>query len=178
MKTKKTYTKEINHQISNQPKIPQIDNHLLSKPITNLNHRNENNNLIYYGEINSIDKNGLIKIKCSESQILHINQSMIQISEQDIGKTAAFSYNAVNGNPTILGFIYSNKEIINIKGNDISIETKSGNVTITAENELELRCGDSRILLESNGKITIRGKYINSNAEAGNRIRGGSVQIN
>lgn len=51
-------------------------------------------------------------------------------------------------------------------------------VTITGDERLELRCGKATIIMEKEGRITIRGTYVTSHASATNRIRGGSVNLN
>jgi hypothetical protein len=51
-------------------------------------------------------------------------------------------------------------------------------VIVTAEERIELRCGKARIVMEKDGRITIRGTYVTSHASATNRIRGGSVNLN
>ena len=51
-------------------------------------------------------------------------------------------------------------------------------VTITAEQEIELRCGKASITLTRAGKVLIRGAYLLSRSSGVNRIKGGSVQIN
>ena len=51
-------------------------------------------------------------------------------------------------------------------------------IVLTGENEIELRCGDSSIVLSKNGKLVIRGAYVETRARGTNRIKGGSVQIN
>lgn len=51
-------------------------------------------------------------------------------------------------------------------------------VRITGEDRIELRCGKATIVLEKDGRITIRGTYVTSHASATNRIRGGSVNLN
>ena len=51
-------------------------------------------------------------------------------------------------------------------------------VRITAQEQLELRCGKASIILKKDGHITIRGSYLVSHASAANRIRGGSVNLN
>lgn len=51
-------------------------------------------------------------------------------------------------------------------------------VVITADTELELRCGESVILLHREGRIEIRGNYITSQATATQRLRGGSIHMN
>lgn len=49
---------------------------------------------------------------------------------------------------------------------------------IKAEDEIELRCGQSSIILTKAGKVIIRGAYLLSRSSGVNRIKGGSVQIN
>ncbi|WP_224368420.1 DUF6484 domain-containing protein [Hyalangium versicolor] len=51
-------------------------------------------------------------------------------------------------------------------------------IILTGEKEIELRCGDASISLSRNGKIVIRGAYVETRAKGTNRIKGGAVQIN
>ncbi len=51
-------------------------------------------------------------------------------------------------------------------------------VTLTAEKEIEFRCGKASITLTRAGKVLIRGAYLLSRSSGVNRIKGGSVQIN
>jgi hypothetical protein len=49
---------------------------------------------------------------------------------------------------------------------------------IEAESELILCCGESSIILRSDGKVVIKGKEILSRAAQSNKIKGGTVSIN
>lgn len=51
-------------------------------------------------------------------------------------------------------------------------------VVLTGEEEIELRCGEASISLKKNGRLVIRGAYVETRAKGTNRIKGGSVQIN
>lgn len=51
-------------------------------------------------------------------------------------------------------------------------------VVIEGADEIVLRCGEASITLRRNGKVVIRGTYLESHAAGTNRIKGGSVQIN
>jgi hypothetical protein len=51
-------------------------------------------------------------------------------------------------------------------------------VRIIGEERIELRCGLATILMEKDGRITIRGTFVTSQASASNRIRGGSIDLN
>ena len=52
------------------------------------------------------------------------------------------------------------------------------NLDFSAQESITLRCGESSITLNRNGKIVIRGIHVVSHAAGINRIRGGSVQLN
>lgn len=51
-------------------------------------------------------------------------------------------------------------------------------IVLTGEEEIELRCGEASISLRKDGKLIIRGAYVETRAKGTNRIKGGSVQIN
>lgn len=51
-------------------------------------------------------------------------------------------------------------------------------VVLTGSEEVELRCGEASISLRKDGKLVIRGAYVETRAKGTNRIKGGSVQIN
>jgi hypothetical protein len=51
-------------------------------------------------------------------------------------------------------------------------------VVFEAEDEIELRCGEASIILRRNGRVVIRGAYVETRSRGVNRIKGGSVQIN
>lgn len=56
---------------------------------------------------------------------------------------------------------------------------RNGNhVRISAGDRLELRCGKATIIMDSDGRITIRGGHITSHASGAQRIRGGSINLN
>ncbi|WIG99450.1 hypothetical protein KGD87_30440 [Myxococcus sp. SDU36] len=51
-------------------------------------------------------------------------------------------------------------------------------VVIEGEDEVVLRCGQASITLRRNGKVIIRGVYVETQASGVNRIKGSSVQVN
>ena len=53
-----------------------------------------------------------------------------------------------------------------------------GRRVVEAEDELELRCGEATLTLRRNGRVVIRGVYIETRSRGVNRIKGGTVQIN
>jgi hypothetical protein len=51
-------------------------------------------------------------------------------------------------------------------------------VVLDAQDEIVLRCGSASITLRRNGRVVVRGTYVETRSQGVNRIKGGSVQIN
>ncbi|NMO13790.1 hypothetical protein HPC49_01990 [Pyxidicoccus fallax] len=51
-------------------------------------------------------------------------------------------------------------------------------VVIEGQDEIVLKCGEASITLRRNGKIVVKGTYLESRATGTHRIKGGSVEIN
>jgi hypothetical protein len=62
--------------------------------------------------------------------------------------------------------------------NALDVHVDGDKIAITAQREIELRCGKASITLTKAGKVIIRGAYVSSRSSGVNRIKGGSVQIN
>lgn len=75
------------------------------------------------------------------------------------------------GQPLILGLIETR-----LAPADVTLDGER--VVLEAARELELRCGQARIVLTRDGEIVVRGLSITSRAAGSHRIRGASVQIN
>jgi hypothetical protein len=51
-------------------------------------------------------------------------------------------------------------------------------VRITARDEVVIQCGKGSITLRRNGRVIIRGTYVETHSAGTNRIRGGQVRVN
>jgi hypothetical protein len=51
-------------------------------------------------------------------------------------------------------------------------------VVLEGKDEIVLKCGDASITLKRDGKLILRGAYVETQATGVNRIKGGSVKIN
>jgi hypothetical protein len=51
-------------------------------------------------------------------------------------------------------------------------------VRVTAQDEIVLECGSASITLRRNGRVIVRGTYVESYSDGTNRIKGGQVRIN
>lgn len=61
---------------------------------------------------------------------------------------------------------------------EIEADADGQRVRVAARQEIVLQCGDSSITLKSNGRVVIRGSYVETHASGTNRIKGGNVRIN
>jgi hypothetical protein len=60
----------------------------------------------------------------------------------------------------------------------VEVDADGRRLTLTAHDEIVLQCGKASITLRRNGRVIVRGTYVETHSEGTNRIRGGQVQIN
>ena len=65
-----------------------------------------------------------------------------------------------------------------LPSNGIEISIRGRRVVVDADEEVELRCGDAKLLITREGKIIVLGNDVLSRARRRNRIKGGTVNIN
>ncbi|MER8406398.1 DUF6484 domain-containing protein [Mesorhizobium sp. M1307] len=102
-------------------------------------------------------------------------RSLAELNSDMIGSEVALLFEDGDlGRPLIVG------RIVEPKGKSVAphVVRDGERVRITGEERIELRCGKAVIIMEKDGRITIRGTYVTSHASAANRIRGGSVNLN
>lgn len=61
---------------------------------------------------------------------------------------------------------------------EIEADVDGRRVRIVAQDEIVLECGNASITLRRNGRIVIKGTYVETCSEGTNRIKGGQVRIN
>lgn len=101
-------------------------------------------------------------------------RSLAALDSTAIGSEVALLFEA--GDPTrplVVGRI-----VEPLRKNDPQIIRDGEQVSITADQRIELRCGQASIILEKDGRITIRGSQLTSHASGTNRIRGGAIHLN
>ena len=106
-----------------------------------------------------------------------VARSMIAVEKHQIGidVVLAFEYEDLK-KPIITGTLWQ-PESPPAQGPTIA-QLDGERITLTAEKEIVLRCGQATITLTKAGKVLIRGAYLSSHSSGVNRIKGGSVQIN
>jgi hypothetical protein len=60
----------------------------------------------------------------------------------------------------------------------IEADVDGRRVRVTAQDEIVFQCGSASVTLRRNGRVVIRGTYVETCSEGTNRIKGGQVQIN
>jgi hypothetical protein len=60
----------------------------------------------------------------------------------------------------------------------IEADVDGRRVRIVAQDEIVFECGQASVTLRRNGRIIIRGTYVETHSEGTNRIKGGQVRIN
>lgn len=107
------------------------------------------------------------------------------LSHGETGQEVALGF--VNGDPAspiILGLIQKTREqqkSVPAESNEeknVNVQLDGERLTLSAEREIVLKCGESSITLTRAGKVILKGAYLSTHATGLNRIKGGSVQIN
>jgi uncharacterized protein DUF6484 len=65
-----------------------------------------------------------------------------------------------------------------LPGQIIQADVDGKRVVLTAEDEVVFQCGKASITLRRNGRVVIRGVYVETYATGVNRLKGGQVLIN
>lgn len=65
-----------------------------------------------------------------------------------------------------------------VKKNDVEARLDGERVVLEGAREVTLKCGEASITLRRDGKIVLRGVYVETYARGVNRIKGGAVKIN
>ncbi|CAH2396631.1 DUF6484 domain-containing protein [Mesorhizobium escarrei] len=102
-------------------------------------------------------------------------RSLTELNSSMVGSEVALLFEAGDpGRPLVVGRLVNPER----KTNAPLVVCDGENVRITGADRIELRCGKAAILMENDGRITIRGTYVTTHASAANRIRGGSIDLN
>jgi len=104
----------------------------------------------------------------------------VRLLPDDAGRDAVLVFEDGDPNrPIILGVVRPQGSEPQAKQRSpVEVTADGERVTVTAAEQIVLRCGHASITLTRAGKVLIRGAYLLSRSSGVNRIKGGSVQIN
>ena len=106
-------------------------------------------------------------------------RSTIPISSQDAGREVVLMFERGDvSRPLVLGLLQPPSIAETDSTAEVTARLDGERLVLTAEREIELKCGKASIVLTRAGKVLLRGAYVSSRSSGVNRIKGGSVQIN
>lgn len=156
---------------------------------------------IALGRLAHIDEQGQIYISCPALNLHQVAAGSLQaFTTEQIGIEVAFSFNPSLPQPLVLGALYQphgakaeanatdtadEAETDEAEADETEAHEDEGEIFVDgqrlilhAQQEIELRCGESALILSADGRIELRGTYITSQASATQRILGGSINLN
>lgn len=147
---------------------------------------------IALGRLAHIDEQGQIYISCPALNLHQVAAGSLQaFTTEQIGIEVAFSFNPSLPQPLVLGALYqphgakAEAETDEAEADETEAHEDEGEIFVDgqrlilhAQQEIELRCGESALILSADGRIELRGTYITSQASATQRILGGSINLN
>jgi hypothetical protein len=80
--------------------------------------------------------------------------------------------------PIIVGFIADKVSPAPAAPQVVEADVDGKRVRVVANDEIVLECGDASITLRRNGRVVIKGTYVETHSDGTNRIKGGQVRIN
>lgn len=107
-------------------------------------------------------------------------RSIVDLHGAHIGKRVVLAFEGGDAaGPIILGVVRGPAAWpLERKPGHVEVDADGERLTITAREELVLRCGEASITLTKAGKVLIHGRYVSSRSTGVNRVKGGSVHIN
>ena len=135
---------------------------------------------IALGRLDGVDPDGSARVSSAALALTGVRAlSTVRLSAERIGARVALGFAGGDPRqPILLGFLIEGTSTAPASGSTLPTHERDGRLLIEAQGELELRCGEARVLLCADGSIHLRGRRITSHAKGAQRIRGGSVQIN
>jgi hypothetical protein len=144
------------------------------------------------GRIVTVEAGGSVSVEvpgASEARAARLAVSLTRdelLAAQEAGSSAVLVFE--NGDPAlpiILGLVQTGSRPAAVVHNDspeapqiLEADGDGRRVRITAQDEIVLECGSASITLRRNGRVVVRGTYLESYSDGTNRIKGGQVRIN
>jgi len=106
-------------------------------------------------------------------------RSTVELSRGQIGHEVVLMFD--RGEPTepiVIGAVRHTSDHPAGVAELLDLDADGQRLTLTAKDQIVLRCGKASITLTRHGKVIIQGTYVSSQSSGVLRIKGGSVQIN
>lgn len=101
------------------------------------------------------------------------------LTAADEGREVALVFEEGNpARPLVIGCIEDAPGVTATRNSKQAASIEAEKIFLTGEREIVLRCGESTLTLTRDGKLILRGAYVETQASGVNRIKGGCVKIN
>ncbi|HEX5462138.1 MAG TPA: DUF6484 domain-containing protein [Steroidobacteraceae bacterium] len=136
------------------------------------------------GRIVAVEAGGTVSVEVPgalEARVARLAVSLTReelLAARDTGGCAVLVFE--NGDPAlpiIVGLVQTLGHAAQVP-QVLEADVDGKRVRITAQDEIVLECGSASITLRRNGRVVVRGTYIESYSDGTNRIKGGQVRIN
>jgi hypothetical protein len=122
----------------------------------------------------AVDEAGQVWIDAGRGQAIAARRTC-SVTVADAGREAIVVYEQGDPDrPIVTGLLESGPVV----ERPTHVDVDGRRITVAAQDELVLRCGEASITLTAAGKVLIRGNYVVSRSQGANHIKGASVEIN
>jgi hypothetical protein len=160
-------------KIARKPSSPRESNVVASLPVRG--HR--------VGRVVGVDAEGLFLVECVAGGAPISARTTLQLTPRAQRDAAASRQEALivfeseaADRPIVVGLLAQPVPNGFDRVADATVDGRR--VVLEGQDEIVLRCGEASITLRRNGRVVIRGAYVETRSQGVNRIKGGSVQIN
>jgi hypothetical protein len=141
------------------------------------------------GHLAGVDDEGRLLFRADGSHSLHPVSIGVPLSDDELVRAARLERRVIvlrtNGGPARGVLVGILRERVGAEARDaanaaggVNVKVDGDAVRITAQSELELRCGKSRLLMHKDGRIEISGNYLISRSRGPVKIKGATIALN
>ena len=103
-------------------------------------------------------------------------RTTVDVSRDSVGRQALLVFEHGDARrPILVGCV---RDSLSALVPAVDVKADGETVTVTAKEQIVLRCGRASITLTKAGKVILQGEYISQRSMGVVRIKGGSVEIN
>jgi hypothetical protein len=121
----------------------------------------------------------LVALKAHPLAAPILARSLTGLNADDEGRDVAMMFE--DGDPTrpvIIGYMVDATGAPLPRAPRAPISIEADCIELSGGKEIVLRCGEASLILKRDGKLILRGAYVETQASGVNRIKGGCVRIN
>lgn len=138
---------------------------------------------IVIGELIGMTNEGrtpLVRYPGQSTTAAHGARTVIDLHGSHIGRQIVLMFEGADpSRPIVMGVLQQSEGwSLEKRPDQVKVDVDGDRMTVSAKEQLVLRCGAASITLTKAGKVLIKGSYVLSRSSGVNRIKGGSVQLN